>query len=68
MELRIVTGMLSWMIRVDLMQPEAGESAQSDVIRERLDQLLLALKKEGATSQGMQLASRNWTRQEQILS
>lgn len=56
------------MIRVDLMQPEAGESAQSDVIRERLDQLLLALKKEGATSQGMQSASRNWTRQEQILS
>lgn len=40
---------------------------QSDVMEEGLDPLLLALKEEGDMNQGVQVASRQWTRQGSIL-
>lgn len=56
----------SIIIRVFKSEEGGKRRGQSDVV-EGLDPLLLALKQEGDMSQGVQVASRQWTRQGGVL-
>lgn len=57
----------SIIIRVFKSEEGGKRRGQSDVVEEGLDPLLLALKQEGDMSQGVQVASRQWTRQGGVL-